>query len=86
MAQWNFLHPKPIVLFYRCSRRPILIDKHAELDVQIVKIKGSPTQIYCLQSDADGSLVPQRAATYNMENIDFPLLCVCVSFSEMLLP
>lgn len=39
MAQWNFLHPKPIVLFYRCSHRPILIDKHAELDVQIVKNK-----------------------------------------------
>lgn len=73
------LFTKPIGLFYGCVcgvSRSILIDKHAELDVQTVKEKGHPPRFTaCNQMDPQS--LSEGLLYHNMENIDF-FFCIYV--------
>lgn len=69
------LFTKPIGLFYGCvcgAWRPILIDKHAELDAQTVKEKRHPPRFTARnQMQMDPQSLSEGLLYHNMENIDF---------------
>lgn len=95
MVELLTLFTKPIGLFYGCVcgvSRSILIDKHAELDVQTVKEKGHPPRFTaCNQMQMDPQSLSEGLLYHNMENVDIFLyvqyVCVCASpiFSETML-